>query len=368
MKEIWIKADQDSEWNQRKKLITTALESGANAVLVRKGEVEKVRKLGKILVIAEDENSDVFVSVDKEKLIRGQSPRSFDTKGVELKSIKAKKAFYKEIRSKADENEIAEAGNNSDYVIVKATDWKVIPLENLIAKLKGKSKIVVEVKTKEDAKLALETLEIGADGILVNAGVSEIKEIRKVVDEFSTEKLELTALKITKIEPVGMGDRVCVDTCSIFNLGEGMLIGSQSNALFLVHSETIEGPYVAARPFRVNAGPVHAYTRIPDGTTKYLSELKSGDEILAVDWKGSTRSLIVGRVKIEKRPLLLVEADANGKKIKTLLQNAETIRLVDKNGKAVSVAELKVGDEVLAYIEEKGRHFGMVVEESIEER
>lgn len=352
MKEIWIKADQGSDWNQRKKLITTALESGANAVLIKKGEVEKVRKLGKILVLAEDENSDIFVSADKEK----------------LKSMRAKKAFYREIKGKEDEDEISDAGNFADYVIVKATDWKVIPLENLIAKLKGKSKIIVEVKNKEDAKLALETLEIGADGILVDAGVNEIKEIKRIVDELSTKKLELSIVKITKIEPVGMGDRVCVDTCSIFNMGEGMLVGSQSNALFLVHSETIESPYVAARPFRVNAGPVHAYTRIPDGTTKYLSELRAGSEILAVDWKGNTRSLIVGRIKIEKRPLLLVEADANGKKIKTLLQNAETIRLVDKNGKAVSVAELKVGDEVLAFIEGKGRHFGISVDESIEER
>jgi len=174
--------------------------------------------------------------------------------------------------------------------------------------------------------------------------------------------------KITNIKPTGMGDRVCVDTASLFDKGEGMLIGSASSALLLVHSETIESPYVAARPFRVNAGPVHAYTLLPNGKTTYLSELGAGDEVLAVDHKGNTRTLIVGRMKIEKRPLMLVEAEANGKKIKTLLQNAETIRLTAKDGKAISVAQLKKGDEVLAYVEEGGRHFGMAVKETIEEK
>lgn len=352
MKELWVKANQDWEWNKKKERVTTALESGAQAVLVGKGESEKVRELGKIHVVSPDEDSDIFISNSTE----------------ELKKVKIKKAFYKEIKSKEDEKKVTTVGKNVDYVVIKAADWKIIPLENIIASLKDKCKIIMEVTNREDAKLALETLELGTDGVLVDADSSEIKKIKELIDEISTEKIELTTVKVTQVKPVGMGDRVCVDTCSMFNIGEGMLIGSQSNALFLVHSETIESPYVATRPFRVNAGPVHAYTRMPDGSTKYLSELSAGDEVLAVDWKGNTRSMITGRLKIEKRPLILVEAEFNGKIIKTLLQNAETIRLVDKEGKAVSVTELKVGDEILAYIEEVGRHFGMAVEESIEEK
>lgn len=34
-----------------------------------------------------------------------------------------------------------------------------------------------------------------------------------------------------------MGDRVCVDLCSLLRPGEGMLVGSFARALFLVHSE-----------------------------------------------------------------------------------------------------------------------------------
>jgi 3-dehydroquinate synthase II len=214
----------------------------------------------------------------------------------------------------------------------------------------------------------LETLEVGADGVLVDADEKTVKRIRDYVESLSQERLKLVAVEVTQVKPVGMGDRVCVDTCSMFNVGEGMLVGSQSNALFLVHSETLESEYVAARPFRVNAGPVHAYTRVPGGKTAYLSDLSAGDEVLAVDKDGNTRTLIIGRMKIEKRPLILVEAERDSRKIKSLLQNAETINLVSEDGSPVSVAKLKKGDRILAYVEEGGRHFGMKVEESVEEK
>lgn len=179
---------------------------------------------------------------------------------------------------------------------------------------------------------------------------------------------ELKSATITRLEPVGSGDRVCVDTCSIMDIGEGMLIGSYSQGLFLVHSESLESEYVESRPFRVNAGPVHAYVMTPGHKTKYLSELEAGDEVLVVDKDGKTRPAIVGRVKIEKRPLLLVEAEYEGMKLRTLLQNAETIRLVTEKGEPVSVSELKEGDKILVYVEEAARHFGMAIKEAIIEK
>lgn len=47
---------------------------------------------------------------------------------------------------------------------------------------------------------------------------------------------------------------------------------------------------------------------VPGGKTSYLSELCAGKEVLVVDKKGSWRTATVGRVKIESRPLILVEA------------------------------------------------------------
>jgi 3-dehydroquinate synthase II len=76
----------------------------------------------------------------------------------------------------------------------------------------------------------------------------------------------------------------------------------------------------------------------------------------------------VGRNKIERRPLLLVEAEAGGETVSLILQNAETIRLTTPTGEALSVALLKPGDQVLAHVESGGRHFGQQVEETITER
>ena len=165
-----------------------------------------------------------------------------------------------------------------------------------------------------------------------------------------------------------MGDRVCVDTCSMLSDGEGMLMGNTSSAMLLVHAETLENPYVAPRPFRVNAGAVHAYILMPDGKTAYLSDLAIGGQVLVSDAKGTAHSAVIGRTKIERRPLLLVEAESGKSKVSLILQNAETIRLVDENGKAISVVNLKNGDTIMGCMLEGGRHFGMAVKETIREK
>ena len=150
-------------------------------------------------------------------------------------------------------------------------------------------------------------------------------------------------------------ERVCVDTASMMNLGEGMLIGNKSNFMFLVHNESVGSSFTSPRPFRVNAGAVHCYTIIPDGTTKYLSEMESGIEILIVNRTGTTRRSIVGRSKIETRPLILVKAQL-GEEIGTvILQNTETIRLVMDDDKLISVTEARVGDHVLVYTKKSVR-------------
>jgi 3-dehydroquinate synthase II len=260
-------------------------------------------------------------------------------------------------------------GNVCDYLITIGTDWQIIPLENLITGLQKKDvKLISGVKDSEEAKVAFETMEHGTDGVLLDTDdFSQIKKTVAVVESAGSQTLQLQAAVVTKVEAVGMGDRVCVDTCNLMTRGEGLLVGSQSNGMFLVNSESEDSPYVASRPFRVNAGAVHAYVRVGD-KTRYLSELKSGDEVTIVNVHGTQRSGVVGRVKIERRPLILVEADLNGKIIKNILQNAETIKLVTKAGDPISVAELKPGDEILVYSEDVGRHFGMMIEETIIEQ
>jgi len=177
----------------------------------------------------------------------------------------------------------------------------VIPLENLIAKGRGKSKLIAEVTNAADAKLVLEALELGTDGILLKtASQAELEKTVKVVKD-QLPKMTLTTAKILSIKPIGTGARVCVDTVDLMAPGEGMLVGCQSAGFFLVEAEVNENPYVQSRPFRVNAGPASHYTLTSVANTRYLSELKAGDEVLIVGREGKVRVTNVGRSKIEFR-------------------------------------------------------------------
>lgn len=377
-KSVWIKAD-DGGWEQQKERITTGLESGADCVLVNPGNVEKVRELGNIPVATfgrDNKSGAEIVVVGKRGEGDGAKPLPLETQGsldINAATLLRDKGVavggYVVIRDKRYEHFAAELGKVCDFLIVTGTDWKVIPLENLIAELQSyKVKIIFGVKSAEEARLAFQTLEIGADGVLLDSGdPQEIKDTILAARELENESTELESAVITRVDPLGMGDRVCVDTCNLMQKGEGMLIGSQASGMFLVNSESDDSPYVAARPFRVNAGAVHSYIKIGD-RTRYLSELQTGDAVTIVDSKGKQREGIVGRVKIESRPLMLIEAKAGDRTLSAILQNAETIKLVGKDGNPISVAKLKKGDEVLVSLEEGARHFGKKIEETIIEK
>jgi len=366
---VWVKADWDEPWENRRPFISAAIEAGADAVLVKPEEVKKVLELGSILVVADAAAPGASVAkLTVEKPNVDETLREVSKLQREGKKV----AVQVEVSNKTMERAAVEVGRSADYLIAVTPNWKVIPLENMIAELHGSGvKVLAGVRDVDEAKLAVETLERGTDGVLLDPrerGAEEIKKVRESFDQLATEHLNLVPVKIKNVRPVGSGDRACVDTTTLMKIGEGMLVGSQASGLFLVHSETLPSEFVEPRPFRVNAGAVHAYIRLPGEKTKYISELGAGDEVLIVDARGNARTSVIGRVKIERRPLLLVEAERDGELYKTLLQNAETINLVGKDGGPISVTKLKPGDEVLVFIERTGRHFGMKVEESLIER
>nr|CAB3501881.1 unnamed protein product [Digitaria exilis] len=263
--------------------------------------------------------------------------------------------------------------------ILDGENQKVIPAENIVAAFQGCRGTVLAVSTNStEAQVFLEALEQGLDGVVLK--VDDMDDIIKLKDYFdrrneAKSQLPLAKATVSKVEVVGMGDRVCVDLCSIMRPGEGLLVGSYARGMFLVHSECLETNYIASRPFRVNAGPVHAYVSVPGGKTSYLSELRSGKEVIVVDQNGLWRTAIVGRVKIESRPLILVEAKDNSgdDTYSIFLQNAETVALItpDKGtgGRtAIPVTSLKVGDEVLVRKQGGARHTGIEIQEFIVEK
>lgn len=368
----WI-ISPDLEWEEKKELITTSLESGIDTVLDLI-DIDHIKKLATMNIVSNNDDSDIYlVGINGEG--DGFIPLNLDD-SKDLKQVKQAKSEGKtvcsfiQITDKEHEQLAVILGKESDYIILVSTDWTVIPLENIIADLQNEDvKIIVAVNSKEEARLAIETLEVGCDGVIFEANdFNLIKDISSLINSFSNENYNLVDATITDIKPLSTGDRVCIDTTTIMEPGEGMLVGSYSKNLFLIHSETLESEYVASRPFRVNAGPVQAYVRVPGNKTRYLSEIETGDEVLIINTEGKTRPAIVGRSKIEKRPLMLIEAEYDAVKFKTLVQNAETIRLVNEKSEAVSISNLKINDKVKVYVEDNARHFGISINETIIEK
>ena len=111
MKQFWIDI---RPWN--KEIATTAIESGADAVVVDKAD--DVRRLGRITTIAPD--GDLKVGPDVAEC-----------------TITDKKS------------ETAAAGiKDRKYVIVTTSDWTVIPLENLVAQ---SDRIIAKVRNLKEA-------------------------------------------------------------------------------------------------------------------------------------------------------------------------------------------------------------------------
>jgi 3-dehydroquinate synthase II len=266
------------------------------------------------------------------------------------------------VADRADlERVVADARRGAKAVLVEAADWKIIPLENLVAELQSSGcKLYAYASTLDEVRPLL--------GVVLRT--SSLEEVGRALGYLkAASSARLAPAEVLEVREAGVGERACVDTSSMLGLGEGLLVGGRSNFLFLVHNESLGSKFTSPRPFRVNAGSICSYVLMPDGRAKYLSELEAGDEVLVVSPKGPPRVATVGRVKIERRPLALVKAAFKGEVGSILLQNAETIALVREGGEARPVTELKRGDRVLVSVAEaKGRHFGAAVDEFILEK
>ena len=356
-----------------KELVQEAFNKDILHFLVSKDTYSELGKIERVKLYTKDLNisANSYISESEEKLKELRSDKKFSEMSI---------GFYKELKTKDDERAIVNLskGNQVDFIIVSARDWKIIPFENLIAEMhRNDTDLIAAVEDPKEAELMLRTMEIGVDGILIlPKTVNEIIELNNLIHE--TSQIDLTRATIVKIENIPEAERVCVDTTSLLNKGEGLLVGSTAAGFCLIHSETFETQFVASRPFRVNAGDVSAYVIVPDEDpnkeyrTKYLSELKGGDKVLAVSNKGEARVVSVGRVKIETRPMLRFELEVSKEDKRILIscicQNAETIRLVGADGMAKSVVDIKVGDEILVHVGPGATHFGTVIEETIIEK
>lgn len=260
--------------------------------------------------------------------------------------------------------------SNYNYALVDFDLPTNIPLELIIARLqKGNTNLLKAVTTLTDMEVCFGVMEQGSDGVAFSS--TDIHEVIRVCESLNKQapsKIELHSLTVTDVRHIGMGMRSCIDTTDLMTQDEGMLIGSTSQGGIFVCSETHYLPYMNLRPFRVNAGAIHSYVWMPNNTAEYLTDLSAGSQVLCVNTQGEIRTLSVGRVKTEVRPLLLIKGEACGKEINVIVQDDWHIRIMGADGKPKNASLIKPGDQLLAYVSEPGRHVGIKVNETILEK
>lgn len=259
-------------------------------------------------------------------------------------------------------------GGGAGAVAVEWPSDRIIPLENLIARSAGRFEVWAIIEGARDVSGTLGALERGATVVVVGVdSPADLDRIEPWLEGVPEVELAWEAVAVVRVEPAGIGDRVLVDTTSLLRPEEGMLVGSV--AAFLVHvgSEARGSRFSRARPFRVNAGAAHSYILMADGTTRYLSELTAGDRVLVTSPHGTPRGVRVGRVKVERRPMVLIEVERREKRYTVFLQEAETVRLSTDSG-PVPTTSVGPGARVLGVPLAPARHLGWTVDETIEER
>ncbi|MCI4349251.1 MAG: 3-dehydroquinate synthase II [Thermoplasmata archaeon] len=272
------------------------------------------------------------------------------------------------IANPADLDAVLRHSRIGEIVAVRWKGERIIPLENLIAGRGSAGEIWVLARGVVELPGALGALEHGAHRVFV--------ELRQVEDVDALEgdlalapglDLRWSSAVVTRVRPGGHAERILVDTSSLLRPEEGLLVGSSASLLFHVASEAVGSRYTRPRPFRVNAGAPHSYVLMADGTTRYLAELEVGDPILITTPGGSQRAARVGRLKIETRPMIVLEARTRSRSGTLFLQEAETVR-VSALRRRVASTEVRVGMRVRVVELPPGRHLGTVIDESVVER
>ena len=278
--------------------------------------------------------------------------------------------LYMKIVDKDNLDRACEIGQKHDYLLLDFDFQTNIPLELIIAEYQEfKTKIIKKVNNLVEAKIAFDVMEKGSDGVMITgASTDDLFSINRYIQESKVHKLEIIPAKVLSVQHIGSGFRACLDTTTLFNQNEGMIIGSTSSGGILISSETHFLPYMNLRPFRVNAGAVHSYVYAPGNRTEYITDLSAGSVVLACDNNGNAREVTIGRVKIEQRPLLKIEAEFEGNKINAIVQDDWHIRVLGMNDTVHNASCLQEGDVLAAYVCKAGRHVGISVNETIIEK
>ncbi len=282
-----------------------------------------------------------------------------------------KTCFRAYVDDGASLHESIRGGSRHAYLMIRFRDPTNIPLELVIATLQATNTVLIkEVSSPtdvDDAIVTLGVMEVGADGVMFSPRSHvALSEFLSRLSRLDRTTVDLSVATVLRSVPIGMGERSCIDTTTLFSPTEGLLVGSTSQGGLLCCPEVFFLPYMDLRPFRVNAGAVHSYVYNFGNRTDYMSELRAGSQAMIVDREGNTRRASVGRMKTEVRPLRLIEAQfQQGERVNIIMQDDWHVRIFSDDAKPLNITELKPGDKVLGHLATPGRHVGIKVDEHI---
>jgi 3-amino-4-hydroxybenzoic acid synthase len=116
------------------------------------------------------------------------------------------------------------------YTVVQFRDPTKIPLEIVIAAADtSPGQLICKADNLEEAQIIIDVLEKGSEGVLM--APRDAGDVFTLVQMLRTKtpQLSLAKLIVDSIEHLGLGDRVCIDTCTYFEEDEGMLVGSYAH-------------------------------------------------------------------------------------------------------------------------------------------
>lgn len=180
------------------------------------------------------------------------------------------------------------------------------------------------------------------------------------------DEKSINYFEVTDIKEMGEGSRVCIDLVDVIEPDEGVFVGNKSLGYVFVLSENREAKNYKPRPFRINAGAIHQYILLDGNKTVYLSEIAPGDKIEVCN-ESSKREIAIGRVKVEKRKFVRINANMDKIEISATLQQAESVYLMEESRGIISILELKIGDKIKCMLDKPGRHLGESIDEFIVE-
>ena len=291
------------------------------------------------------------------------------------------------IDSEARQREAVALAGSVEWLLLRCSgDMTMIPVENLISVCwPSGTNLAVFADNVEDINGLAFSLQHGVDALILG----QVEGIWAVAIAARDQRARLSLAaagegslipredksvvvgRVTQVCSSGVGDRVCIDFVQLLHPGEGVWVGSCARALALVHGEVFDSEFVPSRPFRVNCGAVHSYVLMADGNLRYLAELRAGDAVKVFNMATtSSRDVVVGRVKIEPRPLMKVSFSTEEGSGNVFLQQAETVRIIcsmkDSSGwEAVPITSLPTEVEVYLRLQGRGTHLGKAIDADV---